>query len=181
MMMLLTFDEDSNEVDVNWYSVCNDKLFHPQPVYHHGSPCEKKYTVTLPTETADAGYTVAAADGSASPVLENGFFSFTVNIADGYQKGAGFAVKANGDTLTAEADGKYTISNIAANQIVTVEGVEAVATHLPPIQSPSMPMAARYLKPLRIPTKMENWLRCPLRPTAVATRLRAGTLRPAAD
>ena len=128
MMMLLTFDEDSNEVDVNWYSVCNDKLFRTRNQFTITVPHVKKYTVTLPTETADAGYTVAAADGSASPVLENGFFSFTVNIADGYQKGAGFAVKANGDTLTAEADGKYTISNIAANQIVTVEGVEAVAT-----------------------------------------------------
>lgn len=128
MMMLLTFHEDSNEVDVNWYSVCNNKLFRTRNQFTitvpHVGENANTYTVNLPTDAA--GYTVAAADGSTSPVAENGSFSFTVNIGDGYQKGAGFAVKANGTPLK-EVDGKYTISGITADQAVTVEGVEPVA------------------------------------------------------
>ena len=79
------------------------------------------YTVTLPSGT---GYTVTAESGSTSPVAEGGSYSFKVAIADGYQKGSDFAVKANGSALTADENGVYTISNITANQTVTVEGVE---------------------------------------------------------
>ncbi len=82
------------------------------------------YTVTLPTGT---GFTAAAVEGSASPVVEGGSYSFTVTIADGYEKGEGFAVKANGTALT-EADGIYTVSNIRANVTITVEGVEEITT-----------------------------------------------------
>ena len=77
------------------------------------------YTVTLPTGT---GYTVTATEGSTSPVTEGGSFSFTVTIAEGYEAGEAFAVKANGTALTA-VDGVYTISNITADQTVTVKGV----------------------------------------------------------
>ena len=82
---------------------------------------EKTYTVTLPTGT---GYTVTAQDGSSSPVTHGGRYSFTVAIADGCQKGDGFAVMANGASLTANDSGVYTISNITQAQTVTVEGVE---------------------------------------------------------
>lgn len=77
------------------------------------------YTVTLPT---DSGYTATAVNGSASPVAEDGSYSFRLEIAEGYYKTTAFAVKANGTELT-ENEGVYTISNIHENQNVTVQGV----------------------------------------------------------
>ncbi|MBR2490125.1 MAG: S-layer homology domain-containing protein [Ruminiclostridium sp.] len=76
------------------------------------------YTVTLPSSE---GYTVIATEGSTSPVTTGGSYSFTVTIAEGYN-GSGMVVTANDTTLTA-SDGIYTISNITADQTVTVEGV----------------------------------------------------------
>ena len=77
------------------------------------------YAVTLPTGD---GYTATAASGSASPVAEGGSYSFTLEISEGYYKTTAFAVKANGTELK-ETGGVYTISDIRANQTVTVEGV----------------------------------------------------------
>ena len=77
------------------------------------------YTVTLPKGT---GYTVSATGGSTSPVNAGGSYSFTVSIANGYARGNNFAVKSNGVTVGAY-NGVYTISNINANQSVTVTGV----------------------------------------------------------
>jgi len=82
------------------------------------------YTVTLNSGT---GYTVQAASGSTSPVAAGGSYSFTVAIASGYARNANFAVKANGVTLS-PVSGIYTISNINANQSVTVTGVAAYQT-----------------------------------------------------
>lgn len=83
----------------------------PDPVTH---------TVTLPTKPA--GYTVAAAEGSVSPVETKGSFSFTVEIKEGYETGEDFKVLANDAALEA-VEGVYTISNITEDQTVTVEGV----------------------------------------------------------
>ena len=77
------------------------------------------YTVTLQGGT---GYTIAATGGSKSPVNAGGSFSFTVTPGSGYTRGTGFAVKANGTTLTSN-NGVYTISNINANQTVSVSGI----------------------------------------------------------
>ena len=77
------------------------------------------YTVTLQGGT---GYTIAATGGSKSPVNAGGSFSFTVTPSSGYTRGSGFAVKANGTTLTSN-NGVYTISNINANQTVSVSGI----------------------------------------------------------
>ena len=77
------------------------------------------YTVTLQGGT---GYTIAATGGSKSPVNAGGSFSFTVTPGSGYTRGTGFAVKANGTTLTSN-NGVYTISNITANQTVSVSGI----------------------------------------------------------
>ncbi|WP_172794652.1 leucine-rich repeat protein [Acetivibrio ethanolgignens] len=74
------------------------------------------FEVTLPT---DEGYAVAAEDGNSRYVGRNGSFSFTVTPAAGYNKNV--VVKANSSSLTAE-NGVYTISNITANQTVTLEG-----------------------------------------------------------
>jgi len=83
------------------------------------TPEPTTYTVTLPSGT---GYTVTAGEGSTSPVTEGGSYSFTVTIADGYEAGETFAVKANDVVLTA-VEGVYTIENITADRTVTVEGV----------------------------------------------------------
>jgi hypothetical protein len=77
------------------------------------------YTVTLPTVT---GATVAPTGGSTSPVNHGSSYYFTVMLDDAYNQSA-ITVKANGVTLTSAA-GVYTISDIAENQVVTVEGVQ---------------------------------------------------------
>lgn len=77
------------------------------------------YTVTL---TEGEGYTIAAADGSTSPVNYGGSFSFTVVVNSGYIAEK-LVVKASGTAIEA-ADGKYTVSNITSNITITVDGVE---------------------------------------------------------
>lgn len=77
------------------------------------------YTVTL---NEGEGYTIAAADGSTSPVNYGGSFSFTVVVNSGYIA-ENLVVKANGTAIEA-ADGKYTVSNITSNITITVDGVE---------------------------------------------------------
>lgn len=77
------------------------------------------YTVTLQGGT---GYSIAATGGSKSPVNAGGSFSFTVTPSNGYTRGNGFSVKANGTTLTSN-NGVYTISSINANQTVSVSGI----------------------------------------------------------
>ena len=73
------------------------------------------YTVTL---TTGEGYTLS---GDKS-VEEGKDYTFTLAIADGYEKSADFAVKANGTALS-EANGKYTVTAVAANITVIVSGV----------------------------------------------------------
>lgn len=78
------------------------------------------YRVTLPS--SPVGYVVTKYGDSSQDVTEGGSFSFKVTILDGYEADSSFSVKANGVTLTA-VDGVYTISNITANQQITVVGV----------------------------------------------------------
>ena len=85
------------------------------------APAPTTYTVTLNNGT---GYTLSAANGSSSPVTAGGSYSFSVNVQNGYVRGSAFTVKAN-DTVLANNNGVYTISNINANQSVTVSGVVA--------------------------------------------------------
>ena len=91
------------------------------------------YTVTLPTGT---GYTAAASSGTS--VRRGGNFSFTVTIADGYEKGSGFAVKV-GDTALSETDGVYTIEDVREDKTVTVEGVTAI-----PVYTVTLPSGEGY-------------------------------------
>ncbi len=81
-------------------------------------PAPSVFTITLPD---GSGYVIAPVTGSASPVTQGGSYSFTVTAVVGYD-GSAMVVKANGHALTA-ADGVYTISNITADQSITVEGV----------------------------------------------------------
>ena len=81
-------------------------------------------TVTLPK---GEGFTAAAAEGTKTPVLKGDSYSFTVTVAEGYEKTDDFAVKANGEALTAGESGSYTVENVTADLTITVEGVtEAV-------------------------------------------------------
>jgi hypothetical protein len=82
-------------------------------------PVEATYTVTLPTGT---GYTATAQSGSTNPVNIGGSYSFKVELDDAYSKSI-ITVKAN-DTIITPVDSVYTISNITADQTITVENVE---------------------------------------------------------
>ncbi|MBR5536363.1 MAG: S-layer homology domain-containing protein [Clostridia bacterium] len=99
------------------------------------------YIVTLPS---GSGYTVTAAEGSTSPVTEGGSYRFTVTIADGYEDGADFAVKANDVVLTA-VDGVYTIENITADQTIAVVGVVEKTQEPAPTWREVMALTRDYL------------------------------------
>ena len=74
------------------------------------------HAVTL---TPGEGYTLT---GEAT--VENGKdYSFTVTVAEGYEKTDDFAVKANDETLTAGESGSYTVKNVSTDLTITVEGV----------------------------------------------------------
>lgn len=75
------------------------------------------YTVTLPVVEG----AVIAATGSTT-VNEGSNLSFTVEVKEGYNAD-NMVVKANGTTLTADANGRYTIANIRSNVVVTVSGI----------------------------------------------------------
>ncbi|MBQ5312564.1 MAG: hypothetical protein J6K30_00740, partial [Oscillospiraceae bacterium] len=79
------------------------------------------YKAELPT---GEGYTVA---GEAYAAV-GGDYTFTVDIAEGYQATESFAVSANGTVLTADENGVYTVSAVSENLVITVEGVEVVET-----------------------------------------------------
>ena len=77
---------------------------------------EKTFTVTLP-ESED--YEVKTADGSSTTVPYGGSYSFTVDYADGID-GDEAVVTANGEVLTPDADGVYTIDDITSDVYISV-------------------------------------------------------------
>ena len=84
-------------------------------------PETKTYNVTLST---GEGYTL-----TGDKTVEGGKdYTFTLKIADGYEKSADFAVKANNQTLTAQADGSYKVANVSADLTISVSGVTKKAT-----------------------------------------------------
>ena len=76
----------------------------PAGYYDVSIPTSERYTVTGDTIAKD-GYT------------------FNVTINEGWYAGEDFAVKVNGEILTANADGSYTVENVTERVIITVEGV----------------------------------------------------------
>ena len=74
------------------------------------------YTVTLPSAEEQIGYTIAAVNGSSSPVKYSGNYTFTFAAEDGYS----CVIKVNGEELVMTGD-QYTIENITVNTSVTVE------------------------------------------------------------
>ena len=81
------------------------------------TPTPVTYTVTLPVVE---GATIAAT--GSTTVSEGSSLSFTVEVKAGYNADK-MVVKANGTTLTPDANGRYTIANIRSNVVVTVTGI----------------------------------------------------------
>lgn len=80
-------------------------------------PTPTTYTVTLPVVE---GATISAS--GSTTVMEGSSFSFIIEVKAGYNV-TNMVVKANGSTLTADANGRYTIENIRSNVIITVTGI----------------------------------------------------------
>jgi hypothetical protein len=68
------------------------------------------------------GCTIAPEPGSVSPVATGGSFHFRINIAESHSQ-SNITVKSNGQTISPAGD-IYTLSNIQADQIVTMEGLK---------------------------------------------------------
>lgn len=106
MMMLLTFHEDSDEVDVNWYSVCNGKLFRDRnqftiTVPHVGEESEpaETYTITFDANGGTVSQTsaVTGEDGKVSALptpSRNGSYTF-----DGWYTSVSGGDKVTADTI----------------------------------------------------------------------------------
>lgn len=80
-------------------------------------PTPTTYTVTLPVVE---GATISAS--GSTTVTEGSSFSFTVEVKAGYNA-TNMVVKANGTTLTPDANGRYTIANVNSNVVITVAGI----------------------------------------------------------
>ncbi len=74
-----------------------------------------KYAVTL---TEGTGY-VLTGEAEAE---HGGKYTFELTVSEGYTQSTP-VVKVNGEVVTAGEDGKYTVDNVTANLVVTVEGV----------------------------------------------------------
>lgn len=90
----------------------------PEPTPDPDEPTPVTYTVTLPVVEG----AVITAQGSTSVEEGNGF-SFTVDVQEGYTA-KNIVVKANGTELLPDANGRYTITNVRSNVIITVTGIE---------------------------------------------------------
>ena len=76
---------------------------------------------------AGGGYRVAACEGYGATVESGKDFKFTVTFVDGFKAGKNFAVKANDEVITPDANGIYTIEKVLIKQTITVENVEAIS------------------------------------------------------
>lgn len=81
-------------------------------------PTPVTYTVTLPVVEG----AIISAEGSTS-VKEGESFYFTIELKEGYVA-KDLTVKVNGTEILPESDGRYKISNIRTNVVVTVSGIE---------------------------------------------------------
>lgn len=81
-------------------------------------PVVNYYEVTLPVLDG----AITNPEAGSYTVEEGESFSFTVEVEEGY-KVNDLVVKANGTTLTSDADGRYTIANIHGDMVVTVSGI----------------------------------------------------------
>lgn len=80
----------------------------------------RKLRVTVPTE--QTGYTLTV---TADELDWHGSVTLTYTLKEGYSEKDNFAIKVNGTAFTTGTNGTYTymISNVEADQFITVEGV----------------------------------------------------------
>jgi len=78
------------------------------------------YNIGYPSEMV--GYLIVPESGYSTTVALGGTFKFKVNLESDYSESV-IVVKANNETLTADAQQVYTISNINSDINITVEGV----------------------------------------------------------
>ena len=109
---------DDKEVSTTLTAYATVTLSEPVEPEPEPDPEPSYYDVTLPVVE---GATIEAV-GSTS-VEAGDSFSFTVTVKEGYVA-TNMVVKANGVTLTPNADGRYTIANVRSNVVVTVTGIE---------------------------------------------------------
>ena len=89
-----------------------------------------KYNISVIENKA---FAVVPQEGYSTTVLGGDDFKFTVRANLGYSKGNDFAVKLDGEALTADENGVYTIENVTADHTVTVTGeakAETVTAYL---------------------------------------------------
>lgn len=85
-----------------------------------GSTEKESYDVSF---QAHDGYTLTGAEKAT----QGEAYKFTLTIHDGYEKDTHtFAVKVNGETLTAASDGSYTVLNVSGPISITVFGVQVI-------------------------------------------------------
>ena len=84
-----------------------------------GEDINRTYNLTLPKNPV--GYSIRAT--SPSTVNAGGEFSFKLNVFGEYKKTENFKVLANGVELTSTGNDNYKITNVNADQTVTVEGI----------------------------------------------------------
>jgi len=95
---------------------------------HNASPATevtigagKKLTVTVPEK--QIGYTLTVKDKELS---YNGETTLSFSLKDGYSKTNEFSITANGQTLTENTDGTYTLSDVTSDVSISVDGVKDI-------------------------------------------------------
>lgn len=111
-------------------SYCAGPVFTWQdPKYHTGMDedaicdvCGLGETTFAITFVTGAGYTI-----SGNATVEKGeSYSFSVTIAEGYEKTENFVVKVNNEPKTPGADDSYVVPNVQGPLRITVEGVSKI-------------------------------------------------------
>lgn len=80
----------------------------------------RKLTVTVPVTATQIGYTLTA---SKTALVWNDSVELTFALANGYSKLDTFAVNVNGNPVTLDANGKYTVTDVQSDITITVVGV----------------------------------------------------------
>ena len=93
------------------------------------------YNVTYPTETT--GYSIMLETGYTSTVLANSDFKFRVALWQDYSN-SDLVVKVNGEIITHDDKGLYSISNINQNMVITIEGVKLNEVEENPTPEPTI-------------------------------------------
>ena len=75
---------------------------------------------------AGSGYRVTPCEGYGTTVESGKEFKFLVTFAYGFQAGEDFTVQVNGQTVTPDAEGVYTVENVTQKLTVTVDGVDII-------------------------------------------------------